>query len=153
MNRILMCFGVLLTFFCSPVHCEEKTQSIRLDISIVELAEKNGKTYGIEQSALYTLLVQKFASDGITVKDDPNLPYFALHVKSLPTAETVSTFLLGSFYQEATILQPKREVWAITWYQTSVVIGAKDKYTANIEQEATNIVQSFILDARQKNIL
>jgi len=149
-------FVVILVFFSSisaSLYSQEKIQTIRLDLSIIELTEKEKKAVVVEQSVLYSLLVEKFAKNGITVKNDPNLPYFTLHIKSLPSNGTIATFLLGSFYQEATILPNKRDLWAITWYQTSIIIGSREKYTTNIELEAANIINSFILDYRQKGYM
>lgn len=125
--------------------------AIRLDINIVEMAEKDIKDYGIEHSALYDLVAQRFQEANITIKDDPDLPKFSLQIKSLPSILTIATFIQGSFYEEATIAENKKTIWAITWSQIGIMTGSKELYKKNVKDETLNIVNSFIADYPQRS--
>lgn len=144
-------FFVLVILFCTSIGCVDAL-AIRLDINIVELAEKDIKDYGIEHGTLHELLTKRFAEANITIKEDPDLPKFTLQIKSLPSVLTIATFLQGSFYEEATIAQTKKTIWAITWSQIGILTGSKELYKKNVQDESLNIVNSFISDFQQRAV-
>lgn len=150
MKHLLLAIALL----CAPICLfgdPQNTLVIRVDINILEMAEKDIKDYGIEQSTLYDQISKHFASANIQVRNDPDLPKFVLQIKSLPSDHTIATFIQGFFYEEAIHARSKKAIWAITWSQSGIVTGSKESYTKNVQEEVMNIVNSFILDNQRQS--
>jgi len=149
MKRILIVLALLalpIALLCT----QQNPLYIRVDVEIVELAEAGFKDYGIEKSLLTDIITKNFAAANIIVKSDPDLPKFLLHIKSLPTDNTIATFVQGSFYEESTIVHTEKTIWAITWTQTNIIACPKSAYTKTVQDEAINIVNSFISDYQRR---
>lgn len=156
MKQILFLFALLFSQnflhaaeaqkeFSMPITtpAESNPREVRLQL---EISENDIKSYGIQQSALYTEISTRLALGQIQVKTDPNLPLLVLRIKSIEADRAIATFIQLAFSEEATLTRNKSPIFAMTWFQATLISGPKEEMPKEATQVVISMTNTFILD-------
>lgn len=122
---------------------QSNPREIRLQL---DLSENDMKTYGLQQSTLYTEMNTRLSLGQIQIKTDETLPVLVLRVKSIEADRAVATFIQLAFSEEATLTRNKSPMMAMTWSKATLIAGPKEDVAKEVTQAVITMTNTFILD-------